>query len=94
MTAEPGLYVLDEPEAALSFQGCLALLSVMIEMLEAGSQLNVATHSPLLAALPGADLLLLTADGIHRVATYDDTNLVTSWRAFQHAPEAYLRHLR
>ncbi|MCA1695612.1 MAG: AAA family ATPase, partial [Actinobacteria bacterium] len=79
MTAEPGLYVLDEPEAALSFQGCLALLSIMIEMLESGSQLIVATHSPVLAALPGADLLQLTADGIHPVATYDDTDLVTSW---------------
>src|SRR3954469_25482919 len=94
MTAEPGLYVLDEPEAALSFQGCLALLSIMIEMLEAGSQLILATHSPLLAALPGADLLQLTADGINPVTTYDDTDLVSSWRAFLRAPEAYLRHLR
>lgn len=94
MTAEPGLYVLDEPEGALSFQGCLALLSIMIEMLKAGSQLIVATHSPLIAALPGADLLQLTADGIHPVPTYDDTDLVTSWRTFLRAPEAYLRHLR
>src|SRR3954465_4255409 len=54
----------------------------MIQMLETGSQLIVATHSPLLAALPGADLLQLTADGMHPVATYDDTDLVTSWRAF------------
>lgn len=72
----------------------LALLSIMIEMLETGSQLIVATHSPLLAALPGADLLQLAADGMHPVATYDDTDLVTSWRAFLRAPEAYLRHLR
>jgi predicted ATPase len=94
MTAEPGLYVLDEPEAALSFQGCLALLSIMMEMLEAGSQLIVATHSPLVAALPGADLLQLTSGGIHPVGSYDDTDLVTSWRGFLRAPDAYLRHLR
>lgn len=93
MTAEPGLYVLDEPESALSFQGCLALLSIMMEMLDAGSQLIVATHSPLLAALPGAALLQLTADGIHPVE-YDETDLVTSWRTFLRAPEGYLRHLR
>lgn len=93
MAAETGLYVLDEPEAALSFQGCLALLSILIEMLESGSQVIVATHSPILAALPLADLLQLDSDGIHSVV-YDDSDLATSWRAFLKAPEAYLRHLR
>jgi len=92
MVAEPGLYVLDEPEAALSFQKCLALLSIMMDMLKAGSQLIVATHSPLLAALPDAELLQFTVNGIDSIA-YDDTELVTSWRAFLQAPGAYLRHL-
>lgn len=92
MTAEPGLYLLDEPESALSFDSCLILLSIMSSMLDAGSQILLATHSPLLAALPGAQLLQLDDDGIHPIE-YDGSDLVTSWRSFLSAPEAYLRHL-
>ena len=51
-----------------------------------------ATHSPVLAALPGSHLLQLDADGIHPV-DYDDSHLVTSWRSFLSAPDRYLRHL-
>ena len=92
MAAEPGLYILDEPESALSFDSCLVLLAILADMLAAGSQILLATHSPILAALPGARLLHLDHHGATPVA-YDDSDLVTSWRAFLHAPEAYLRHL-
>ena len=92
MTAEPGLYILDEPESALSFDSCLVLLTLMNDMLRAGSQIMLATHSPILAALPGADLLQLDHDGI-RPVDYDASNLVSSWRSFLHAREGYLRHL-
>lgn len=92
MTAEAGLYVLDEPESALSFDSCLILLALMRRMLEAGSQILLATHSPLLAALPGARLLQLDEDGVHPV-DYDSSDLVTSWRSFLATPEAFLRHL-
>jgi predicted ATPase len=92
MCAEPGLYILDEPEAALSFDSSLTLLTLMSDMLAAGSQLVVATHSPILAALPGASLLQLDEQGIHPV-DYDDSDLVTSWRSFMGAPGNYLRYL-
>jgi predicted ATPase len=92
MTAEPGLYILDEPESALSFDGSLMLLTLMSDMLKAGSQIVLATHSPVLAALPGAHILELSESGIAPVA-YDDTDLVTAWRSFLHSPDAYLRHL-
>jgi predicted ATPase len=92
MTAEPGLYVLDEPESALSFDSCLILLALMVNMTAAGSQIVLATHSPILAALPGAHLLQLDEEGI-RPVVYDDTDLVTSWRGFLDSPERYLRHL-
>lgn len=92
MTAEAGLYVLDEPESALSFDSCLVLLALMADMRAAGSQIVLATHSPVLAALPGTHLLQLDADGIHPV-NYDDCHLVTSWRSFLTAPDRYLRHL-
>ena len=49
-----GVYFLDEPESALSFQSSLALLVVLDMLREEGSQVIMATHSPLLGALPGA----------------------------------------
>ncbi len=92
MTAEAGLYVLDEPESALSFDSCLVLLALMADMRRAGSQIVLATHSPVLAALPGTHLLQLDADGI-RPVDYDDSDLVRSWRSFLTAPDRYLKHL-
>ena len=54
---EPGLYVLDEPESALSFTGCLALVGHLHRILASGNaQVVVATHSPIVAALPGAQI--------------------------------------
>ena len=53
----PGLWLLDEPESALSFSGCLALLGILTSLLETGtSQVILSTHSPLLASLPGATI--------------------------------------
>ena len=92
MTAEPGLYILDEPESALSFDSCLALLAIMSDMRDAGSQILLATHSPLLAAAPAARVVELDDTGLHEV-DYDDTHLVQSWRAFLATPDRYLRHL-
>ena len=90
---EPGVYFLDEPEAALSFQSSLALLSLLDTMRREGSQVIVATHSPLLVALPGATLLELSERGIAHVASYDELPLVAHWRAFLTGPGRYLRHL-
>src|SRR6478736_2824728 len=49
-----GFYCLDEPEAALSFSSVLGLVSVLQGVVEAGGQVLCATHSPVLAAMPGA----------------------------------------
>ena len=61
-----GLYLLDEPEAALSIPGSLALLECMRELVEQGSQFVVATHSPILTGYPGALIYLLTPGGSSR----------------------------
>lgn len=61
-------------------------------MCAAGSQVVIATHSPLLTALPGARILQLDADGI-RETDWADLALVQSWRDFLTAPDRYLRHL-
>lgn len=88
-----GLWVLDEPESALSFAGCLSLLSVLKELLaEGNSQVIMSTHSPVLAALPGAQILEVGAWGLRR-QEWEDLDLVANWRSFLDAPERYLRHL-
>ncbi len=87
-----GVYFLDEPEAALSFRSCLALVSLLDTMAREGSQVVCATHSPLLVSLPGATLLEAGEWGL-RAAAYDDLDLVRSWREFLGAPERWLRHL-
>lgn len=90
---EPGVYFLDEREAALSFQSCLSLVALLDTMRREGSQVIVATHSPILVTLPRATLLQLSDEGITRVTTYDQLDLVKHWRAFMSGPERYLRHL-
>ena len=62
------------------------------DLAAAGSQVVVATHSPVLAAVPGASLLELGPWGI-RPATWEDLNLVVSWRQFMRDPRAFFRHL-
>jgi len=89
----PGLYCLDEPEAALSFSSTLALVGLLGDLAAAGSQVLCATHSPVLAATPGATVLQVDADGYREVA-WEDLEIVAHWRRFLDRPEAYLRHLR
>lgn len=91
--ADVGVYFLDEPEAALSFQSSLALLSLLNTMREEGSQVIVSTHSPVLASLPGATLLELGDHGIRVVQQAEDLALIQHWRSFLDSPERYLRHL-
>lgn len=89
----PGLWVLDEPESALSFSGCLALLGTLTELLASGrSQVVMSTHSPLLAALPGARIIDVGPWGM-RTSRWADLDLVRTWQAFLDAPQTYLRHL-
>jgi predicted ATPase len=86
-----GLWVLDEPESALSLPGCLALIGLLRDMVAEGSQVLLSTHSPILAAFPGADVYEIGDWGI-RACDYDDLDLVRNWRAFLDSPERYLRH--
>ena len=85
-----GLYVLDEPEAALSVGGALALLSIIVRAVGEGAQFVIATHSPILLACPGAEIHELGEEGI-APAAYDDLDAVRLTRGFLEAPERYLR---
>ncbi len=87
-----GFYCLDEPEAALSFSSTLALIGVLDRLAREGSQVLCATHSPVLAALPGAVLLEVGEWGL-RETSWEELKLVQHWRGFLDAPGRYLRHL-
>jgi predicted ATPase len=85
-----GLFLLDEPEAALSVTGALALLTIVARAARAGAQFLIATHSPILLACPGATIYELDERGIAPCA-YDDLDAVRLTRGFLAAPERYLR---
>jgi predicted ATPase len=88
----PGFYCLDEPEAALSFTSTLSLMGSLLDLAASGGQVLCATHSPVLAALPGARILEVGEWGL-RETTWAELELVWHWQRFLGAPEAYLRHL-
>lgn len=87
-----GLYLLDEPEAPLSPQSQLALISLLKEMLAQDAQFVIATHSPMLMAFPGATILSFDQHPPDRVA-YADLDHVNLTRDFLQEPARYLRHL-
>ena len=88
-----GFYLMDEPDSPLSFVASLGLVALLHDLAVEQSQVVVATHSPLLASLPGATLLELGEWGIRAAGAYDDLELVQLWRGFLDAPPRYLRHL-
>ena len=87
-----GLYVLDEPEAALSPQRQLSMLIAIDNLVRQHCQFIVATHSPIILAYPGARILQFSAEGIAPV-TYEETEHFTVTRAFLMHRERYLREL-
>jgi predicted ATPase len=88
-----GLYLLDEPEAALSVSGELALVAVIARAAQAGAQFVVATHSPILFACPRARVFELDDSGVTSPA-YDELQAVRLTRGFLASPERYLRALQ
>ncbi len=87
-----GLYLLDEPEAALSTQNCLTFLRRIHELVAQGSQFVIATHSPIVLAYPGATILACTDTGLQETA-YAEAEPVRLTRAFLESPGAFLRAL-
>ncbi|GGL58863.1 AAA family ATPase [Planomonospora parontospora] len=92
MVTGPGIYLMDEPEAALSFHSCLRLVGLMDQVVREGGQIICATHSPILTGLPGAHILELGDDGIH-ATEWDKLQVVDHWRRFLVKPDFYLRYV-
>jgi len=87
-----GLYILDEPEAALSPSRQLSFLVRMHDLIEGGSQFIIATHSPIILGYPDALIYSVSAHGLETVA-YEDTEHYQVTRAFLNKREAMLKTL-
>ncbi len=91
---DKGIYLLDEPEAALSPLKQLSLIAFILDTLKTGSaQFIMATHSPILMGIPGALLYEIQEDGMQPVA-FRETDHYRITKTFLDNPEHYLRHLQ
>src|SRR5687768_10260632 len=90
---EQGIYILDEPEAALSPQRQLSFLKIIHDLAMPGhAQFLIATHSPIILSYPGAVLFSLDGDAIEEIA-YRDTKHFLITRDFLNSPERFFKHL-
>ena len=87
-----GLYILDEPEAALSPSRQMALLAAMNNLVQDRSQFIISTHSPILMAYPDADIYQLTEDAI-ALTPYQETEHYQITKQFLDSPQRIIRYL-
>jgi predicted ATPase len=90
---EQGIYILDEPEAALSPQRQLTFLKIIHDLSSSGhAQFLIATHSPMILSYPGATLFSLDGDRIEEI-DYRETRHFLITRDFLNSPERFFKHL-
>jgi predicted ATPase len=87
-----GIYLFDEPEAALSPQHQLSMIVRLHDLVQDFSQFIITTHSPLIMAYPDAWIYQFTSSGIHRI-TYEETEHYRITRSFMRDHEGMMRHL-
>jgi len=87
-----GLYLLDEPEAALSPSRQLSVITRIHDLVQQRSQFIIATHSPIIMAYPDAHIYSFSTSGIERIP-YKDTEHFRITRDFLANPQRMLRHL-
>ena len=87
-----GLYIFDEPEAALSPTRQLSMLVRMHDLIKQNSQFIIATHSPILMAYPGARILRVSKYGLEEIA-YEDTEHFQITRNFLNRHEKMIEQL-
>jgi len=87
-----GLYILDEPEAALSPMRLLTLLFEINKLVKKDSQFIIATHSPILMSFPKATVYEFSSDGINKV-DFKKTDHYIVTKSFLESPERMLKHL-
>lgn len=90
---DKGIYLLDEPEAALSPIKQLSLLFLIKEILKTeNAQFIVSTHSPIMMGFPEAAIYEIKEDGMQKVK-YDETEHYKITKTFLNNPDHYLRHM-
>ena len=89
---QPGLYIMDEPEAALSPQRQLTLLIHLVKMAQKGAQFVIVTHSPILLAIPDADIFSFDEGSIQQIR-YEDTESYQITKMFLDNREYMLKRL-
>lgn len=90
---DKGIFLLDEPEAALSPLKQLSLISLILEILKGkNAQFIIATHSPILMGIPGASIYEIQEDSMKAVE-YTETDHYRITKTFLDNPDYYLRHL-
>lgn len=87
-----GIYILDEPEAALSPMRMMRLLCYIQKLVNDNSQFIISTHSPILMTFPNAEILEITEDGINSV-DYKETEHFLITKRFMDAPEKMIESL-
>ena len=87
-----GLYLLDEPEAALSPMRLMTLIAEIDNLLKNNSQFIIATHSPILMAFPNAEILQFSESGIEKVKFYETEHYKTT-KLFIEEPEKTIHYL-
>ncbi len=87
-----GLYILDEPEAALSPMRLMRLMVCMKKLVDKNSQFIISTHSPILMTFPDAEVLEITAKG-NKSVDYKDTEHFIVTKRFMDAPEKIVNDL-
>ncbi|WP_257348691.1 AAA family ATPase [Pseudalkalibacillus decolorationis] len=87
-----GIYILDEPEAALSPLRQMSMLARINELVNEGSQFIISTHSPIIMAYPDAKIIQLTEEGIS-TTTLEDTGHYSIMKQFFEDKDRLLHHL-
>ena len=90
--SDPGLYILDEPEGALSPQSQLGLLVLMEEAVKAGAQFIIASHSPILLGYPGADIFSFSQEPLKKIG-YEETESYQVMEMFINNRDGVLKQL-
>lgn len=87
-----GLYFFDEPESGLSVIRQMALLTHIHDAVERGAQFIIATHSPILLAIPNAEIIQMDQDGMSRIG-FEDSEAVRAMREFLADPTGVVEYL-
>lgn len=87
-----GLYILDEPEAALSPTSQMTFLAHMVELIKSNSQFIISTHSPILLACPESQIFQLSSNGLSELS-YNETEIVQLYKEFLRSPKRMIKYL-